>query len=201
MVLAACEAYAFGKNDKRRPVEIYADLWGYRRQGSETEHVHVDRIGVCVSAKAKKDQVKLSKNVITLQDDIVKRWSPHVSLLGDFHTHPWESRKELRRFRGWNFSDTDKDSFLADDELWKQAGDNPIALVMAITKLKRVREGWARHQAAHRSRFDIGQYRFSISAGAGRRDHKDRRKFGHKDVTLLLGQYFHNEAGSRVWEE
>ena len=137
---------------------MYAHLWGYCRQGRETEYVHVDRIGVCVSAKAKKDQVKLSKDVITLQDDIVKRWSPHVSLLEDFHTHPWESRKELRRFRGWNFSDTDKDSFLADDELWKHAGDNPITLVMAVTKLQRVRKSQTKQlRQQHRGQFNIGQ--------------------------------------------
>ncbi len=202
MVLAACEAYAFGKNDKRKPVEMYAHLWGYRRrQGSETEHVHVDRIGVCVSAKAKKDRVKVSTDVITLQDDIVKRWSPHVSLLGDFHTHPYKSLKKLRRVRGSEFSGTDIRSFRRYDDLWDRAGGPPIALVMAITKLKRVREGWARHPAAHRSRFDIGQYRFSIWAGAGWRDHKDRRKFGHKGVTLLLGQYFHNRASSRVGQD
>ena len=202
MVLAACEAYAFGKNNKRKPVEMYAHLWGHRRrQGSKTEHVHVDRIGVCVSAKAKKDRVKIFTDVIALQDDIVKRWSPHLSLLGDFHTHPYKSLKKLRRVRGSEFSRTDIRSFLRDDDLWDRADSPPIALVMAITKLKRVHEGRARHPAAHRSRFDIGQYRFSISAGAGRLNRKNKRKFGHEGVTLLLGQYFHNRASSRVGEE
>ena len=44
MVLAAWEAYAFGKDDDRESVETYAHLWGYRRrrQGDETEYLHVD---------------------------------------------------------------------------------------------------------------------------------------------------------------
>ena len=90
-VLAACEAYAFGKDGKREPVETYAHLWGYRRQGKDTEHLHVDRISVCVSAETGNDGVEVFTDVIALQDDILKHWSPHVSLLGDFHTHPYES--------------------------------------------------------------------------------------------------------------
>ena len=31
MVLAACEAYAFGKDDGCEAVETYAHLWGFRR--------------------------------------------------------------------------------------------------------------------------------------------------------------------------
>ena len=83
MVLAACEAYAFGKDDEQEPVETYAHLCGYRRcqQGSENEHLHVDRISICVSAQVASDQAEVFADVIALQDDIVKHWSPHLSLL------------------------------------------------------------------------------------------------------------------------
>ena len=204
MVLAASEAYAFGKDGKREPVETYAHLWGYRRQGKDTEHLHVDRISVCVSAETENDGVEVFTDVIALQDDILKHWSPHVSLLGDFHTHPYESWEELRRVKGWQFSKADIRSFLHYDDLWKRADGFPISLVMAVCQIKNVHEGWARHPAPHRGRFDIGQYRFSISAGAGLLEHKSnrrKRRFSHTGVTLLLGQYFHNKVGSRIGEE
>ena len=203
MVLAACEAYAFGKDDEREPVETYAHLWGYRRcqQGSETEHLYVDRISICVSAQVANDQAEVFADVIALQDDIVKHSSPHLSLLGDFHTHPYYSLGELKECRGWNFSETDTASFLGDDNLWARADGSPICLVMAITELQRVREGWAEAETLCRWRFDIGQYRFVISAAAGRLDNNDGRRFGQIGVVLLLGQYFYNMPGNRVGEE
>lgn len=203
MVLAACEAYAFGKNNKRKPVETYAHLWGYRRrqQESETEYLHVDRISICVSAKVSNSQTVVSTDVIALQDDIVKHWSPHLSLLGDFHTHPYRTRAKLRKNKGWEFSDVDKGSFRDDDNLWNRAEESPISLVMAIAELRRVREGWANDQTAYRWRFDVGQYRFYISAAAGRRDNNGERQFYQKGVNLFLGQYFYNRAGNRVGED
>ena len=203
MVLAACEAYAFGKDDDREAVETYAHLWGFRRCSPDgaAEHVHVDRISVCVSAQVANDRATVFTDVIALQDDIVKHWSPHLSLLGDFHTHPYESRRELIDNKGWEFSDCDRTSFLDDDNLWVRADGDPVSLVMAVTQLRAVHEGWATQQTAYRWRFDIGQYRFYLSASAGRRDHRGERKFIQRGVNLVLGQYFFNEAGNRVGNE
>ena len=203
MVLAACEAYAFGKDDSREAVETYAHLWGFRRSSTDggIEHVHVDRISVCVSARVANDRATVFSDVIALQDDIVKHWSPHLSLLGDFHTHPYASRRELIDNDGWKFSDCDRTSFLGDDNLWKRADGNPVSLVMAIAELQAVRQGWAEWKAAYRWRFDVGQYRFYLSAAAGREDEGGERKFTQRGVNLALGQYFFNEAGKRVGDE
>ena len=79
MVLAACEAYAFGQDDDWEAVETYAHLWGFRRCSPDggTEHVHVDRISACVSAQVANDRATVFTDMIPLQDDIVKHWSPH----------------------------------------------------------------------------------------------------------------------------
>ena len=203
MVLAACEAYAFGKDDGREAVETYAHLWGFRRSSPDgvPEHVHVDRISVCVSAQVANDRADVFSDVIALQDDIVKHWSPHLSLLGDFHTHPYGSRRDLIDNDGWEFSDCDRTSFVADDNLWRRADGSPVSLVMAIAELQAVRAGWATPKTAYRWRFDVGQYRFYLSAAAGRRDEGGERKFIQRGVNLVLGQYFFNEAGNRVGNE
>ena len=200
MVLAACEAYVFGKDDDLEAVETYAHMWGFRRRSpdGQTEHVHVDRISVCVSAQVTNDHAAVFTDVIALQDDIVKHWSPHLSLLGDFHTHPYDTRQELIANRGWEFSDCDETSFLNDANMWQRADGDPLSLVMAVTQLQRVREGWATSKAAYRWRFDIGQYRFYLSAAAGRQNERGEREFTQRGVNLALGQYFFNEAGNRV---
>ena len=103
MVLAACEAFEFGNNNGNKPVETYAHMWGYRRPDPDgkTERILVDRFNACVSAKGSPDSVELSVDVVDLQDSIVRYWSPHMSLLGDFHTHPFKSLDKLRKRRGW----------------------------------------------------------------------------------------------------
>lgn len=200
MVLAACEAYVFGKNDDQEPVETYAHLWGFRRyqQENDTEYLHVDRVNICVSAQVRNDQAEVFTGVISLQDDIVKHWSPHLSLLGDFHTHPYDSLSDLKQEKGWNFSECDQSSFLSDENLWTRADGSPISLVMAITKLERVREGWAECNTSYRWRFDVGQYRFFVSVAAGRLDRNNQPYFSRRNVNLFLGQYFYNRLGNRV---
>ena len=61
--------YAFGKADDREAVETYAHLWGFRRCSPDggTEHVHVDRISVCVSAQVANDRATVFTDVIALQ--------------------------------------------------------------------------------------------------------------------------------------
>ena len=101
MVSAACEAYEFGDDNKKRPVETYAHVWGYRRRRDDgkTEHILIDRVNACVSAKGSSESVELSVDVVELQDRIVRHWSPHLCLLGDFHTHPFRSLKKLKNGR------------------------------------------------------------------------------------------------------
>ena len=201
MVLAACEAYSFGKGDSPEAVETYAHLWGTRRCNPDgaTEYLYVDRVNMCVSAQVTNDQATVFTSVVALQDDIVKHWSPHVSLLGDFHTHPYDSRRETTANRGWDFSDCDIASFLSDDNLWERADGSPISLVMAVTELRRVHEGWATQQTDYRWRFDIGQYQFYLSAAAGKGSGGKRRFIQRGGgVHLVLGHYFYNRAGNRV---
>ena len=52
MVLAACEAYTFGKDDNQEALETSAHLWRNRQSNPDNiaEHVYVDRISICVSA-------------------------------------------------------------------------------------------------------------------------------------------------------
>ena len=200
MVLAACEAFVFGNNNENEPVETYGHVWGYRRLSPDgtTEHIHVDRFNACVSAEGSHDGVEVGHEVVDLQDSIVRHWSPHLSLLGDFHTHPYKSRNELASNRGWQFSEHDHEWFLSDDSLWKRAGNTPIAFVMAMAPLERVNEGWVEEKAPNRWRFSVGEYRFYLSAVMGRMDDKGKRCTTRGDLELALDWRFYNEAENRL---
>ncbi|MCE2520587.1 MAG: hypothetical protein J4G15_12375 [Alphaproteobacteria bacterium] len=192
MVLAACEAYEFGNNNDRKPVETYAHVWGYRRLDLDrkTEHIFVDRFNSCVSADGSPDGVELGVDVVDLQNSIVRYWSPQVSLLGDFHTHPFRSLKKLRRSCGWEFSEGDDKSFRKDRHLWKHADQSPITIVMAIAPLDKARSRKAKRKAADRWRFDVGKYRFHIKVAVGRMDRSGKRRVTRKNLTLNLGWRF-----------
>ena len=201
MVLAACEAFEFGNNNNFKSVETIGHIWGLRKEDHDgtPEHIYVDRLSPCVSAKGTEHDVKLATNVIVLKDKIVRRWSPHLSLLGNFHTHPYESREELVENKGWNFSSYDQDSFLQDDNLWKSANYAPIFLVMAMAPLKKVYGTWGEATARFRWRFDVGEYRFYLSAAIGRTNRQGERCFKQpRFVNLDLDWRFHNESGNRM---
>ena len=198
MVLAACEAYEFGKNNKLKAVETYAHLWGHRRKDNGTEYIQVDRVNICVSAKVSSTSVELLRNVVALQDDIVKQWSPHLSLLGDFHTHPFETLRDLKDNKGFEFSSTDKKSFIKDDNLWELSDGAPISLVLAIAKLRKVKEGWSWQINSHRWRFSVGQYRIYINAAIGNYNKEGKREFTYRGINLDLRRYLYNEPRKKV---
>ncbi len=205
MVLAACEAYEFGNNNNFKSVETIGHVWGYRKGGDEgrmPDHIYVERLSPCVSAKGTAHSVEFATGVIDLKDSIVGHWSPHLSLLGDFHTHPYESREELVKSKGWNFSKVDKTSFLEDKKLWQRAGNAPISLVMAIAPLERVHGTWGESGAQFRWRFDVGEYRFYLSAAIGGLKKNGESYFKQRRVVNLdLDWRFYNESGNRIRDD
>ena len=170
---------------------------GRLSRDGKSEHIHVDRFNACVSAEGLPDEVNVAFEVVDLQDSIVKFWSPHLSLLGQFHTHPYGSREELVSNCGWEFSRQDDKAFREDHGLWERADGAPISFVMALAPLQRVHESWGEYKAPNRWRFDVGEYRFYLSAVIGRKRGKKRRII-RKDLLLYLDWRFYNEAGSRV---
>lgn len=89
-------------------------------------------------------------------------------MIGDFHTHPYESYGEARINRGWEFSDGDRASSEGPfcNDLWKECR---VSLVLTIAKLKKVYEdkridGHA--LADNVLHWQMDNYRFWLSAYA-----------------------------------
>lgn len=205
MVLATCEAYEFGNASEYGYVETYAHLWGYRRRNKRIEHVHIDRIHICVSAEGTYKSVSIDdddEKLVAMQAKIVEHLSPRVSFLGNFHTHPYDDRQEVDCSKGWGFSKKDKDWFRSFKDLWRYSKNKPIFLVMTIAKLKRVRKSKAEQEASFRWKFTIGEYQIYLTAAVGRlekgKERKRRTFIQNRDVQLVLVQDFPNYARSRM---
>ena len=209
MVLAASESFVLGdgRKPKRRTrggnvaVETYGYLWGHRRvsRSEDIENIYIDKFDESLSAKRKNSSVLPNEDAIKLKNSIIERWSPHLSFLGDFHTHPFDSLTEIEKFKGWRFSEQDINSFSNDDPLWDLSDGSPLMLVMAVAPVERVHYGWGRTDGAqYRWRFDIGQLRFWLTAHIGYLDSDSKRCSTHKKVILDLDTILYNESGARL---
>lgn len=204
ITLATLEAYVLGDGRPRRTkLETLGYLWGFSREDSKgTTHFHVDLMSLSISAKRSRNSVKPNDQAVRLKSELMDRWAPHLTLIGDFHSHPYENLAEVRDIRGFEFSDADEASFLDDDFLWERANDQPIMLAMTICKLARVHEKHAaetiRSNIAH---FDVGEFRFWLNAAVGFLDASgSRRCTGNRpsNVKLRIDSRFYNYSRDRL---
>ncbi len=210
MVLSASESFVLGdgskppqrRRKKRRYVETYGYIWGFRRKvnDSPTEHVHIDRFDESLSARRKSSSVQPDDDAIWLKNSIIELWSPHLSFLGDFHTHPYNSRQAVEKSKGWEFTEDDIDAFTNDEHLWKLANQSPLMLAMTVAPIERVHATEAHWFRNNCWIFNIGQLRFWLIVGIGYISKKSKKKRLRKadNVCLELDPRFYNETGERL---
>jgi len=214
MTLATLEAYALGDGRKRRSkneiaVETLGYLWGVKRVSLEGTFIHVDMASMSISAKRSKDGVTPNKKAIQLKAALMDRWAPHLTLMGDFHSHPYANHKEVKKIQGFEFSNADEEAFLGDDFVWDSAEGMPIMIVMTVCKLSKVNESLSATFVRNNiNSFDVGEYRFWLNVAIGylkdeTNDHtikKNRQWTGnkHSSVELRLDSRFYNYSSDRL---
>jgi hypothetical protein len=157
---------------------------------------------------------ELAQRLITapsakLKNEIIERWSPHLTLLGDFHTHPYANLQAVMSARdgdgpkgGFHFSAADRESFHGDDFLWEVSGDTPVNIVMTICRMGKVKESYgATSVKNHIWQYDVGEFRFWLTINIGYIDEDEERYLTVEtddEVYLELDSRFYNYAGDRV---
>ncbi|WP_219321152.1 hypothetical protein [Methylovirgula sp. HY1] len=179
---------------KIRNVWIYL---GHKKEVCDENVIyHLERASVSISAERTTESVKPNNDAAFLKSQLVELWSPHLSMLGDFHTHPYDSIDEVKNIRGYEFSEIDYDSFIKDDFLWEKARGNPIMLVMTICRLRRVRlTGDGKQLASNIWTFDAGHFRFWLNAEIGYENEEKKRVIStfQDHVFLDLNSKFYND--------
>jgi len=108
MTMAALEAYILGDGRRGKTrLETSGLLWGYVRQREDATHIHVEQTSILLSSRRHQDWVDFNPVATKLKNSVMAEWAPHLSLLGDFHTHPYESRQDHVFNQGAKFSDAD----------------------------------------------------------------------------------------------
>lgn len=200
-VLAAMEAYCHGDGKKQVEIETIGPVWGYRRSGDEDEEIiYLDRLAVSLSAERSTNSVAPVAEATRLMANVMDRLAPELTLLGDFHSHPYQNRTEVQRNTGYEFSPEDFECFLEDDLLWDRNPTGPVMVVVTICRLGKVHDTGARYVRNNVWQFDLGEFRFWINVAAGYVQDGQRRHTGNtrSPVWLDLNSRFFNLSGDRV---
>lgn len=196
MVLATVEAYQLKRDEDDEGVEIYGHIWGHHRQVGDLVVYHVESVSISSTAVGDSGEVDPNPRALELKQAVMERWYPQLMLLGDFHSHPYETLEEAMApdeddpGPGFEFSADDYETFLIDDVIWRAADDRPLMLVMTICRLAQVHESNETRVRANVQAFTIGEYRFWLNGSAGylveARDGPVRRATPDRRSTLTM---------------
>lgn len=205
LALAGIEAYCLGGGNcsGSEQSETFGYVWGYRKHTDNLTTIYVSKVSVSVSACRSDSFVIPNPQALLLKDNFIARWSPHLSFLGEFHSHPFDDLKSVRETCGFEFTEQDIDSFVCDDHLWNRSDRNPIMLVITICRLSQVRETWCSQPRANVFSFAVGEFRFWLNAVIGSIGDDDNRMHSRNrrsSVTFDLDSRFFNAPQSRIFD-
>lgn len=179
MTLATVEAFGFRgpRANKKTGVETYGYVWGTKKTCADGAVVfYLDKLSISLTAKRSSLSVYPNPEAGELKSQLLKRMAPHLTLLAEFHSHPYANSKAVARHSGFEFSKDDFDTFLADDLFWENAENTPVMLVQTVCPIARQKgksSGWQRSNVFY---FDIDDLRFWVNAVVGYLDAKGKRR-------------------------
>ncbi len=164
LVVAGMESYHvrhWGKGVRKGPAETAGLLWGYVASKADLDHVVVDFVSTDTFAKGTANEVDLNDDVTEVKRRVIAyRW-PYLTMVGDFHTHPYKRIGEVTKDKGWEFS--------CGDRSWYEKEHSPstwsgrIALVLTIAELGRSSEKDAEVVSDNVIYWQLDKYRFWLS--------------------------------------
>ena len=139
LLFAGMESYKvrrWGKTStsKKGPAETSGLLWGYVVSREDMDHVMVEQVSTDKHAKGTYFDSELNDDATEIKRQIVEERWPHLTMIGDFHTHPYKSYTEAKECGGWHASEGDIEWYEA-----KTREDWPgrISLILTIAELVR----------------------------------------------------------------
>jgi hypothetical protein len=170
LLLAAAETYVVPARGKGNGfTECYGVCYGSRRDhapfadGRFRRTVHVSRIVTQLRARANAHEVYPNAQSAKIHGEVADKLFSHLSVVGDYHTHPYKSLTRLRSVRGWEYSDADQEHVGGWIDEQREVGHDPrFSLVVAVAHGKR--EGKPVAPARNRVRVCLGRVFLEIAA-------------------------------------
>ncbi len=168
-VLNVLEAYTVtpkGRLAGREGLETYGSLYGQvlEVEGGPTV-CRVELANVDTSTKQGGDFVDYNQDAMVLKADTTAAFWPHLSFLGDFHSHTYSSVKDAEEMRGYLFSDDDWKDMERNKNFWKELSMK-VSLLFTVAGLERAgnKPAWWIDGLDHCIQFTLGNMRLWIAA-------------------------------------
>lgn len=173
MLLLALEAFSVPKGKGTPFTEAYGICTGSARSNEEqrrghgrhtSRFVHVRSVRTQVRAEGFVDRVDYDLRSIEAQMALMDYFMLGSDIVADFHTHPYETEKELLQVRGWKYSEADETTMVPWVARLRKKSFHPRAsLIMAVTRGKRKLKA-PRQIKPNLVRFSIEKYYFYLVA-------------------------------------
>jgi hypothetical protein len=174
LLLPVMEAYLSPKEGKRKGYEVYGICLGMRNERPEkkrgkgvtiTQHVRIMRCQPQLSAEGTTYSVHWRMKSINALIEASRTLFPWFDLVGEFHSHPYESLSRLVEKRGWELSEQDVYDLTAWYRHMRTLQQRPVvALVAGIAKSDRVVERTHFKDIENTLELSAGGCRFIIKA-------------------------------------
>lgn len=171
IVLVALEAYTVPRKGLKF-TETYGICFGtvksteQRRQTAgrfTLRHIDIRSVHTQLRAIGFSNKVTYDLRSLETQMAVASYLFPKLDIVGDFHTHPYETAEELRQVEGWHFSPSDEACIPEWVQPLKQMGYYPrTSLIVGIAEgTKRIsRPGRLKPNVV---RFSVSKYHFYIA--------------------------------------
>lgn len=190
LVLSSLEAYSVKKMDitqKGRPksrIEVYGSLFGHEVVMKNNAILyHIEMANTDTTAEQRRSSVDVNREAISLKADVITSFWPHLIYLGDFHSHPFKSTKEVLDNKMYCMSDDDREWL--NDNFWKEKGYR-VGLVMTIAAMEKAGSkacGWV---ANHCVEATLGNYRMWLAAYCAYSQKGEYRYTNDNDIAVTL---------------
>lgn len=190
MCLNGLEAYSIahkGGEFRTRGIETFGLLWGHEITLSDQRTLYcVEILSIDTSADRKIDSCYPLDATLELKRDILTSFWPQYDFLGDFHSHPYDTKDEVINGKLYEFSQQDIDSVEGRSDFWLKHNYR-VGLVLTVAKLARTSNKEHKWIEPNTIEFTLGNYRLWLSGYVTYlKDSKQIRLSSHKDDKVVL---------------
>jgi hypothetical protein len=172
LILNAIGAYEAKVRNGASAVETTGQFWGYVNGPHRGVRVaYIDHLSPNVFADREPDQVLEDFDEVAVKAEAMNILRPELTLLGNFHTHPYRTVSEVKsagETGGWHASPDDRRVWKDEHRnvFWRAAHDDPIFLILTLCRSARG-PSVQRHLQHNMLNFQVAEFQLWLTAYAG----------------------------------
>ena len=191
LLMATIESYVVKNENLAKPqnrLETYGIFFGSETKTSDGSRViRIDMANPSNTVRQTRDSVVSSPNSLVVKADLVQSCFPHLSFVGDFHTHPYRHFSEVKKNRGYYLSATDREALTCDSVFYKKLGYR-VGMIATIAYADRAGQNRAGYPTKYKNMVElvIGHLRIWLTAYVARSRIKDGLFYSNDEASDVI---------------